>query len=253
MSKIFQPSNQIKLTNVSIVRLKKGGKRFEIACYKNKVAEWRTQVEKDLDNVLQIPSVFINVSKGQVANRTDLVKSFKTDNVDEIIQEILSKGEVQVNEKERAQQMDNVHRDIAMIVAEKCVDPRSKRPYTVSMIEKALSDAHFNAHPTKSAKQQALEAIRQLKEKGDLPIARAQMRLRITLGLKDAKRVKEKIAPCIASVEEEDFGEEYEMICLIDPGQFRTINDTLDKEAKGKAKLETLSLSETMEGDEHVE
>lgn len=39
---INQPANQIKLTNVSVVRLKKGGKRFEIACYKNKVREWRT-------------------------------------------------------------------------------------------------------------------------------------------------------------------------------------------------------------------
>jgi ribosome maturation protein SDO1 len=38
---IFQPSNQIRLTNVSVVRLKKGGKRFEIACYRNKVIEWR--------------------------------------------------------------------------------------------------------------------------------------------------------------------------------------------------------------------
>lgn len=37
-------ANQIKLTNVSVVRLKKGGKRFEIACYKNKVREWRTGV-----------------------------------------------------------------------------------------------------------------------------------------------------------------------------------------------------------------
>jgi ribosome maturation protein SDO1 len=34
---INQPSNQIKLTNVSLVRLKKAKKRFEIACYKNKV------------------------------------------------------------------------------------------------------------------------------------------------------------------------------------------------------------------------
>lgn len=28
---------QVKLTNVAIVRLKKGGKRFELACYPNKV------------------------------------------------------------------------------------------------------------------------------------------------------------------------------------------------------------------------
>ena len=30
---MFLPLNQIKLTNVSVVRLKKGGKRFELACY----------------------------------------------------------------------------------------------------------------------------------------------------------------------------------------------------------------------------
>lgn len=41
MSKIFTPTNQIRLTNVAVVRMKKGGKRFEIACYKNKVVSWR--------------------------------------------------------------------------------------------------------------------------------------------------------------------------------------------------------------------
>jgi Shwachman-Bodian-Diamond syndrome (SBDS) protein len=41
MPKIFTPTNQIRLTNVCIVRLKKGGKRFEVAAYKNKVVSWR--------------------------------------------------------------------------------------------------------------------------------------------------------------------------------------------------------------------
>lgn len=41
---INQPSNQIKLTNVSLVRMKKGKKRFEIACYQNKVQDWRSNV-----------------------------------------------------------------------------------------------------------------------------------------------------------------------------------------------------------------
>lgn len=43
MSSIFTPSNQIKLTNVSVVRLKKGGKRFELACYKNKLIDYRNK------------------------------------------------------------------------------------------------------------------------------------------------------------------------------------------------------------------
>lgn len=32
---------QKRLTNVAVVRYKKFGKRFEIACYKNKVLNWR--------------------------------------------------------------------------------------------------------------------------------------------------------------------------------------------------------------------
>jgi ribosome maturation protein SDO1 len=95
-----------------------GKKRYEIACYKNKVLEWRSGVEKDLDNVLQIPNVFLNVSKGQVAPKEDLAKAFgsKTD-LNEIILEILSKGELQVGEKERQAQLERVHNEVIDIVA----------------------------------------------------------------------------------------------------------------------------------------
>ncbi|KAL0314399.1 UNVERIFIED_CONTAM: Ribosome maturation protein SBDS [Sesamum angustifolium] len=45
MSKtLVQPIGQKRLTNVAVVRLKKHGNRFEIACYKNKVLSWRSRV-----------------------------------------------------------------------------------------------------------------------------------------------------------------------------------------------------------------
>ncbi|KAJ1932007.1 hypothetical protein EC988_009599, partial [Linderina pennispora] len=144
MGKIFQPSNKIQLTNVSVVRLRKGGKRFEVACYKNKVSEWRNGVEKDIDEVLQIHQVYMNVSKGQVAKTEELKKCFKTEDVDEVIREILQKGEQQVSDKERHHQLDNMLRDIATIVAEKCINPTTQRPYTVTMIEKAMGDLHYS-------------------------------------------------------------------------------------------------------------
>ena len=77
MSRIKTPTNQKILTNVAIVRIKKAGKRFEIACYKNKVLSWRQGIEKDIDEVLQSHTVFLNVSKGQVAKKDDLVKAFE--------------------------------------------------------------------------------------------------------------------------------------------------------------------------------
>jgi len=34
-------TGQKRLTNIAVVKLKKNGKRFEVACYRNKVADWR--------------------------------------------------------------------------------------------------------------------------------------------------------------------------------------------------------------------
>ena len=89
-NRIQTPSNQIKLTNVAVVRLKKGGHRFEIACYKNKVVSWRNKVDTDLDDVLQSYSVFVNVSKGQTAKKEDLVEAFGHDDQTKICVEVNS-------------------------------------------------------------------------------------------------------------------------------------------------------------------
>lgn len=247
---IFTPTNQIRLTNVAVVRMKKGGKRFEIACYKNKVMSWRSGAEKDLEEVLQTHSVFVNVSKGQTAKKEDLVKAFGTDDQTEICKQILSKGELQVSDKERQSQLETMFRDIASIVADKCVNPDTKRPYTVGLIERAMKDIHYSVKPNKSTKQQALEVIRQLKE--TMEIQRAHMRLRLVVPAKEAKRLKEKVKPLLQVVESEDFDEQLEMVCLVDPGCFREIDELIRCETKGRGSLEVLSLKDVEEGDEKL-
>ena len=87
---------QKRLTNIAVVRLKKAGKRFEIACYKNKVLDWRQGSEKDIDEVLQTEEVFQNVGKGLVAHTEDLMKAFSTTDRLAICKIILAKGDLQV-------------------------------------------------------------------------------------------------------------------------------------------------------------
>lgn len=43
-ARITTPVNQKLFTNISVVRMKKAGMRFEIACFKNKVLSWRNKV-----------------------------------------------------------------------------------------------------------------------------------------------------------------------------------------------------------------
>jgi len=221
--------------------LKKGGKRFELACYPNKVLSWRNKVEKDLDEVLQVARVFINVSKGVMAKKEDLIKSFNTDDEKQICIQILEKGELQVSEKERQIQLESLFKDVATLVAEKCVNPETKRPLTVGLVERSMKDIHYNLHPTKSAKQQALEVIKALKEV--IPIQRAQMRLRIVVPVPDTKKLKDKIADIVTNEEESNEDGEFAMTCLIDPGSFRKMDDEVRVATKGKGKIEILSLS----------
>ncbi|KAH8689433.1 UPF0023 family protein [Talaromyces proteolyticus] len=210
---INQPSNQIKFTNVSVVRLKKGKKRFELACYKNKLLEYRSGAEKDIDNVLQIHTVFLSVSKAQTAPAAELTKAFGAGvSQDEMIQEILRKGEVQVGERERKEILERIEKEVVDIVSGRLVDPSTKRVYTPGMIEKALNqlsvasghqqqngeaaagesseNMEASAEPrkplwkgvstNKSAKSQALEAMKALIAWQPIPVMRARMRLRVS-------------------------------------------------------------------------
>ncbi|OQE18306.1 hypothetical protein PENSTE_c018G03845 [Penicillium steckii] len=233
---INQPSNQIKFTNVSIVRLKKGKKRFELACYKNKLLEYRSGAEKDLDNVLQVPTVFLSVSKAQTAPSAELTKSFGADTPrDEILQEILRKGEVQVGERERKDILERVEKEVLDIVSGRLVDPNTKRVYTSGMIHKALDqlssasgqqqqqqpasgDANggedekpsqprkplwTGVSATRSAKSQALDAMKALIAWQPIPVMRARMRLRVTCPVSFLKQ-SVKAAPSAAPSKEKE-------------------------------------------------
>ncbi|KAI9889322.1 MAG: hypothetical protein M1814_005565 [Vezdaea aestivalis] len=284
-----------------------GKKRYEIACYKNKVLEWRSGVETDLDNVLQIPSVFLSLSKGQTAPAADLAKSFGAKmSVNDIVLEILNKGELQVGEKERNAELDRLHAEVLDIVAGKLVDPKTKRVYTTGMIEKSLAEISSQgsqagadskgttsatgsgtATPSgdepkskakeatwtgvvtsKSAKSQALEAMKALIAHQPIPLARARMRLRIvcatsilkqpaksahtkigdgddsTQGEKPKGTVKDRILSFVEQIESQDTdGGEWEAVGFVEPGDFKRLSDFLAAETRGKGRAEVLDMA----------
>ncbi|PIL36326.1 hypothetical protein GSI_00014 [Ganoderma sinense ZZ0214-1] len=68
----------------------------------------------------------------------------------------------QVGEKEREHGLSSVRRKIATLVAEKCVDPATQRPYPVGVIDKAMTEAGFSVKQGKGAKVQVSECIKLL-------------------------------------------------------------------------------------------
>ncbi|KAL3090167.1 hypothetical protein niasHS_006619 [Heterodera schachtii] len=241
---IKTPTNQKLLTNVAIVRMKKCGKRFEIACYKNKVLNWRNKTEKDIDEVLQTQTVFVNVSKGQLAKRDDLQASFGTEDQLEICKLILEKGDLQISDKERQVTSESSFKEVANLITNMCVNSETQRPFSLATIEKALHDAHFSLKSNRSTKQQALEMIPKLRE--TLKIDRAKMRIRVSVPAKNAKMLHPKLKAFFDTTEVEDWDKgDLEMVGLIEPGSYKTIVELVKGDKKEKVEqigLELLSL-----------
>jgi len=110
------------------------------------------------------------------------------------------------------------------------------------MIEKAMKEViHFSVKANRNTKQQALDVISQLKKM--MPLERAQMRIKIIIPEKEAKKLKDKIAKIEAKMEKETWENgTITIIYLIDPGLFRKIDELLKSETKGSAILELINL-----------
>lgn len=120
---------------------------------------------------------------------------------------------MQVGEKERSYQMENVYKDIVRTIVDKCVDPATKKAYTTYTIERALRNIGFSVNLNKNVKSQALDAIKQLKKKNVIPIERARMRIRIVVPLEKNCVLKEELKQFITVVTDKEGS-----------GEFHTVN-----------------------------
>jgi ribosome maturation protein SDO1 len=214
---------QLAQWSVSAARLAAGAARLAAGAADNPPLSAAARRETDLDEVLQSTTVFANVSKGVLAKREDLIQAFGTDDSAAICRRILAEGELQVSDKERRVELDEVFRDVASVLSEKCINPETRKPYTISMLERALRDAHFSVDPKRAAKAQAAEALRALE--GRLPIQRARMRLRLLVPLGAKEELTEMLAARGAVVEER--GLQAGMVavtCLVEPGAYRPLH-----------------------------
>lgn len=251
----FLPINQVRLTNVAVVRMNQGGKRFEIACYRNKVVDYRQGLEQDLSEVLQTDRVFTNVSKGQFAKAKDLQKVFGTKDEEEISKLILTKGQLQVSDKERSQQLEKTTAQVAEWISKNCVHPSSDRPYTISQIRHAMQQANFAVHPTKPLKRQYLDCVKLLQTV--MPIQRAKMELSLIVPSDHESDIETALNDNQVEWSDDDKAQNDNTLTttqyrvLVDPSLYRILNDIIEPLPGGR--IEIITQVVTKQGDTEIE
>ena len=91
---LLQPLGQKLLSNVSVVKLDRRGKHFEIAVLPNKVSSWRAGLETDIDEVVQSHSIFANVDQGMLAKRSDVFEALGVTDMEDGLRIILAEGKL---------------------------------------------------------------------------------------------------------------------------------------------------------------
>ena len=176
-----QPVGQKVFTNISIVKLKLGKSRFELACYPNKVQDYRDKKEKDINEVLQAKEIFTNAVKGDLVPKKVLKEVFPKMTYQEIIKLILDKGDIQTGEKEREEGISNLKRYVSNIIVQKTYNTDNGLPFPQDMITQALDDINFKYNEKENEKKQALKAIKELVKHKVLPIERKLMQIKISI------------------------------------------------------------------------
>ena len=194
-----QPVGQKVFTNISIVKLKLGKSRFELACYPNKVQDYRDKKEKDINEVLQAQEIFTDAIKGDLVPRKVLKEVFPKMSYQEIIKLILDKGDIQTGEKEREKGTANFKRYISNIIVQKTYNTDNGLPFPQDIITQALDNINFKYNEKENKKKQALKAIKELINQKILPIERKLIQLKISL-----KKIENENNPILKEKEKLD-------------------------------------------------
>ncbi|KAA3681686.1 ribosome maturation protein SDO1 [Paragonimus westermani] len=190
--------------------------------------------ETNLDEVLQIQCVFTNVSKGQFANKKDMFQVFCTEDETQIVKTILEQGELHLTEKERSVEQQSLFRDVAKIVSERCVNPETNRAYTVTMIEKMMKDCHISLKANKTAKQHALEVVKQLRSTDGFKIAPSMMEVVISIDSTVVDQIKDRLVQLCKDVLRQGLAN----VVVVEPQNYGAIEALLHSEIKGKYCIE---------------
>jgi ribosome maturation protein SDO1 len=191
-----QPVGQKLLTNVSIVKLKFGKSRFELACYPNKIQDYRNKKEKDIDEVLQSKEIYTNAIKGDLVPKKVLKEVFPKMTYQDIIKLILDKGDIQTGEKERDEGKANLKRYVSNIIVQKTYNTDNGLPFPQDIITKALDNINFKYNEKDNEKKQAMRGIKELISHKILPIERRLMQLKLTL-----KKIENENNPILENAE----------------------------------------------------
>ncbi|PIU76228.1 ribosome assembly factor SBDS [Candidatus Pacearchaeota archaeon CG06_land_8_20_14_3_00_35_12] len=140
-------------TNIT-ARIRIKNKDFEILVDCDKAISFRKQGIGSVENIIAIPTVFLDLKKGNKAGVKDMEEAFGTSDISKVASHIIKNGELELPIEYRKKMRDEKRRQIIDWLARNCCDPKTGLPHPAIRIENALEQAKVRIDENKSAEDQ---------------------------------------------------------------------------------------------------
>ena len=151
------------MVDVTVARYSYEGEKFEILVKPDPALDYKLGKKKDISAVLVSDDIYTDSGKGTKPTNEKLLKAFKTEDLTEIAQIILEKGDLNLTTDQRRKIIDEKKKRIVEYIAKTYVDPKTHLPHPPLRIEQAMKDGRVSVDPQKSVDEQVKDIVENLR------------------------------------------------------------------------------------------
>jgi len=151
------------MADVTVARFSFEGEKFEILVKPDPALEYKLGKKKDISAILVSEDIYTDSGKGTKPSTEKLLKAFKTEDLTEIAEIIMQKGDLNLTTDQRRKMIDDKRKQIIEYIAKTYVDPRTHLPHPPLRIEQAMKDGRVSIDPQKSVDEQVKDIVENLR------------------------------------------------------------------------------------------
>jgi ribosome maturation protein SDO1 len=168
------------LDKAMVASMKIDGETFEIMVDPDAALMYKLGQKKEVNNVLAVEEVFKDAKRGERHKSSSLQKAFGTEDIYLIAEKILKAGNLALTTDQKRKMIKEKRTQIASIIAQEAIDPRTGAPHTLNRIEQTMEKVRLDIDPLVDAQMQVEAVLQAIKI--ELPIKLAKRKIAIKIG-----------------------------------------------------------------------
>jgi len=227
------------MVDVTVVRFSFEGEKFEILVKPDPALDYKLGKKKDISAVLVSEDIYTDSGKGTKPTNEKLLKAFKTEDLTEIAQIILQKGDLNLTTDQRRKMIDEKKKRIVEFIAKTYVDPKTHLPHPPLRVEQAMKDARVSVDPQKSVDEQVKDIVENLRS--IIALKSENLQLEITIPAQYASQ-SYSVLKSVGSLKKEEWQNNGSLKAILEipAGARPNVIDRLGSITKGSATVEVM-------------